>query len=146
MGHGAQVLAHQESCWILIHSDTKTVVMEVGMHRGGRHNSLAPKMDRGAHASVHDAAGSTREVRLDVLVVRLSGGGVRVATTDKEHASGLVNSSWTWRCLGSSVPLSGLISRQHPRGRCPLIWHATVGALQDASVTSACVRCSGTSD
>ena len=50
MGHGAQVLAHQESCWILIHSDRKTVLMEVGMHRGGRHNSLAPKMDRGAHA------------------------------------------------------------------------------------------------
>ena len=47
MGHGAQVLAHQESCWILIHSDTKTVVMEVGMRRGGCHNSLAPKMDRG---------------------------------------------------------------------------------------------------
>ena len=55
-----------------------------------------------------DAAGSTREVRFDVLVVRLSGGGVRVATTDKEHVSGLVNSSWTWRCLGSSVPLSGV--------------------------------------
>ena len=35
--------------------------------------------------SFHGAAGSTREVRLDVLVVRLSGGGVRVATTDKEH-------------------------------------------------------------
>ena len=47
VGHGAQVLAHQESCWILIHSDRKTVVMEVGMHRGGRHISLAPKMDEG---------------------------------------------------------------------------------------------------
>ena len=54
MGHGARVLAHQESCWILIHSDRKTVVMEVGMHRGGRHNSLAPKMDRGL-TSVTDA-------------------------------------------------------------------------------------------
>ena len=29
---------------------------------------------------------------------------MRVATTEKEHVSGLVNSSWTWRCLGSSVP------------------------------------------
>ena len=29
---------------------------------------------------------------------------MRVATTDKEHVSGLVNSCWTWRCLGSSVP------------------------------------------
>ena len=115
---------HQESCWILIHSDRKKVVMEVGMRRGVCHNSLAPKMDRGLTRvtdaqffSVRDAAGSTREVRFVVLVVRLSGGGVRVATTDKEHVSGLVNSSWTWRCLGSSVPLSCVISRQHPGGR-----------------------------
>ena len=123
VGHVAQVLAHQESCWILIHSDRKTVVMEVGMYRGGCHNSLAPKMDRGLTRvidaqcfSFHDAAGSTREVRFDVLVVRLSGGGVRVTTTDKEPVSG-VNSSWT---LGSSVLLSSVISRQHPRGRCLL--------------------------
>ena len=46
VGHCAQVLARQESCRILIHSDSKTVVMEVGMRRGGGHNSLAPKMDR----------------------------------------------------------------------------------------------------
>ena len=31
VGHGAQVLAHQESRRILIHFDGKTVVMEVGM-------------------------------------------------------------------------------------------------------------------
>ena len=47
VAHGAQVLAHQESCWILIHSDSKTVVLEVGMRRRGCDNSVAPKMDRG---------------------------------------------------------------------------------------------------
>ena len=141
MGHGAQVLAHQESCWILIHSDRKMVVIEVGMHPGGRHNSLAPKMDRGL-TRVTDA----QCFLFGVLVVRLSVGGVRVTTTDKEPVSGLVNSSWTWRCLGSSVLLSCVISREHPRGRCLLKWHATVGAPQDASVTAACARCSDTSD
>ena len=46
VGHCAQVLARQESCRILTHSDHKTVVMEVGMRREGCHNSLATKMDR----------------------------------------------------------------------------------------------------
>ena len=40
---------------------------------------------------------------------------MRVATTGKERVSNLVNSSWTWRCLGSSVLLSCVISRQHPQ-------------------------------
>ena len=44
------VLANQESYCMLIHSDRKTVVMEVGMCRGGCHNSLGPEMDRGLDA------------------------------------------------------------------------------------------------
>ena len=127
---------------------------------------LAPKMDRGLTRatdaqffSFHDAAVSTWEVRFDVLVVRLSGGGslcsslvvpapiqVRGATTEKENVSALLNSIWTWRCLGSSVPLSCVTSRQHPVGLCPQIWHATVGAPQNACLTAACARCSDISD